>query len=435
MFWGGSSAPARFLVPLLPCLAPLIALAFAHARTAVSRAVVGLWLAISVAVAVGAVIQPARFMLFSDAHGGGARVLEAIQGSAPLADSAPAFTNPDWAAHVGQLALWLGVAAVVMGTLMLVSRWSRSPSAWRLAGLATLTFLGAGAVFTAAPNAESRQLIAERGDLDVLWRFDGNRFRTLDYETLQRASPDRLRALTTIERDVQAAEVTDAGFSGGPFSLPPGAFEARIWFTGAGAREGEVTVGALPRATFGRRIGSLSNPTVIAFELPVAIRRLTVRVPEHRLAEAVSRLEIAPLVVVPALARPGIEVRSIESLAVRPDAYLIYTDEHAYPEGPVFWTRGIAATTVWVAPAGASKMTLKLSTGPQAGNVVLSVAGASQTIAMSGGDVKEVSFDLVAGQKIVPLTVQSNVMFRPAEVDAKSTDQRGLGCQVRIGLE
>ena len=59
MFWGGSSAPARFLVPLLPCLAPLIALALTHAKQAVSRSLVGLWLAISVAVAVGAVIRPA----------------------------------------------------------------------------------------------------------------------------------------------------------------------------------------------------------------------------------------------------------------------------------------------------------------------------------------------------------------------------------------
>ena len=80
-------------------------------------------------------------------------------------------------------------------------------------------------------------------------------------------------------------------------------------------------------------------------------------------------------------------------------------------------------------------MNLKLSTGPKSGNVTVSVAGHSKTVAMQGGEVKDVLFDVPASRQLVPLTVQSTVMFRPGEVDAKSTDMRGLGCQVRIGLE
>lgn len=435
MFWGGSSAPARFLVPLLPCLAPLVATAFAHARHAISRAVVGLWLGISIAVAIAAVIQPSRFMLFSDAHVGGARVLEAIQGSAPLADAAPMFTNPDWASHLGQLALWSFAAAVALAVLVVVSRLARGAGPWRLAGFAAVTFLAAGAVLAARPAEDGRQAIAERGDLDVLWRFDGNRFRTLDYQTLTRTTPERFRELTTIEIDAQPSQVSDAGYTAGPWSLPPGAFDARVWFSGAAAGDGEVLVAALPRATFARRSGSLTNPTSIPFELPVGIRRLSVRVADRRVAESVSRFEIVPVAVVPALERPDISVRSIESLDARAGAYLIYTDEHAYPEGPVFWSRGTAETRLWVAPAGASKMLLKLSTGPKSGTVTVTVDGQAKTVAMQGGEVKDLAFDLPPGRQVVPLTVQSTVMFRPAEADAKSTDMRGLGCQVRIDLE
>jgi hypothetical protein len=435
MFWGGSSAPARFLVPLLPCLAPLMALAFAAAKHAIARAVVGLWLGISVVVAIAAVIRPSRFMLFSDAHVGGARILEAIQGSAPLADAAPMFTNPDWASHLGQLALWSTAAAIAVGVLLVVSRAARGMGPWRLAGFAAVTFLAAGAVLAAAPADEGKQSIAQRGDLDVLWRFDGNRFRTLDYQTLTRTTPERFRELTTIEIDAQPSQVSDAGYTAGPLSLPPGAFDARVWFSGAAARDGEVLVAALPRATFGRRSGSLINPTSIPFELPVGIRRLTVGVADRRVAEAVSRFEIVPVAVVPALERQDIPVRSIESLDARAGAYLIYTDEHAYPEGPVFWSRGTAETMLWVAPAGAAKMMLKLSTGPKSGDITVSVAGQSKTVAMQGGEVRDVAFDLPPGRQVVPLTVQSTVMFRPAEVDPKSTDMRGLGCQVRIGLE
>jgi hypothetical protein len=435
MFWGGSSAPARFLVPLLPCLAPLVALGFAHAKDAVSRAVIGLWLGISVLVAVGAVIQPSRFMLFSDAHGGGARVLEAIQGSAPLAAAAPAFTNPDWASHVGQLAMWLLIALTVIAVLVAVSRFARGSDAWRLAGVAALTFLIAGALLAAAPTAEDKKTIAQRGDLDVLWRFDGNRYRTLDYETLTRTTPDRFRELTTIDVDAEPSQVAEAGYTAGPFSLPPGSFEARVWFSGAASRDGEVLVSTVPRATFARHAGPLSNPTSVPFDLPVAIRRLTLRVSDRQAAESVKRFEIVPVAVAPAFERPDFPVRSIESLDARAGAYLIYSDEHAYPEGPVFWSRGTAETTLWVAPAGASKMTLKLSTGPKSGSVAVSVAGNLKTVEMPGNEVKDVSFELPRRRMLVPLTVQSTVMFRPAEVDPKSTDMRGLGCQVRIALE
>ena len=233
-------------------------------------------------------------MLFSDAHGGGARVLEAIQGSAPLADAAPAFTNPDWASHVGQLAMWLFVATVVVVALVVVSRMARGMGAWRLAGLGALTFLVVGAVLAATPAAEGRQTIAERGDLDVLWQFDGNRFRTLDYQTLSRTTPERFRELTTIAVDAQPSQIADAGYTAGPFSLPPGSFEARVWFSGPAARDGEVVVSTPPRATFGHRLGMLSNPTSIPFDLPVAIRRLTLRVSDRRVAESVSRFEIVP---------------------------------------------------------------------------------------------------------------------------------------------
>jgi hypothetical protein len=374
-------------------------------------------------------------MLFSDAHAGGARVLEAIQGSAPLADVVPAFSNPDWASHVGQLALWIAVGVISIGASAAVSRLTRGASAWRLAGVAALTFLVSGAALSAAPAADARQTIAERGDMDVLWKFDGRRFRTLDYETFTRTTPERFRELTTIDVDAQAFQIADVGYTVGPLSLPPGSFDARVWFASPAAREGEVLVSTLPRATFGRRAGMLPNPTSVTFDLPVAIRRLTLRVSDRRVAEAVTRFEIVPVAVVPALERPDVSVRSIESLDARDGAYLVYTDEHAYPEGPVFWSRGTAETALWVAPAGASKIMLKLSTGPKSGDVSVSVAGQSQTVSMVANEVKDVTFDLPPGRSIVPLTVRSTVTFRPAEIDRKSTDMRGLGCQVRISLE
>jgi hypothetical protein len=80
-------------------------------------------------------------------------------------------------------------------------------------------------------------------------------------------------------------------------------------------------------------------------------------------------------------------------------------------------------------------MTLTLSTGPMSGNVEISVGNEVKTVAMMAGQVQVLSFELPPGQRLVPLTVQSNVMFRPGEIDRTSDDMRGLGCQVRVDLE
>ena len=54
---------------------------------------------------------------------------------------------------------------------------------------------------------------------------------------------------------------------------------------------------------------------------------------------------------------------------------------------------------------------------------------------MTAGRTERVAFDLPSAASLVPMTVRSTVMFRPAEVDRSSTDMRGLGCQVRVDLE
>src|SRR5262249_4554324 len=198
-------------------------------------------------------------------------------------------------------------------------------------GVAALTFLIGGAVLAAEPAAEEKQTIAERGDLDVLWRFDGNRYRTLDYQTLKRATPERFRELTTIDVDAEPSQIPDAGYTVGPVSLPPGSFEARVWFSGAAARDGEVLVSPVPRATFARHAGPLSNPTSLPFDLPVAIRKLTLRVSDRHAAESVRRFEIVPVAVAPALGRPDFPVRRIESLDGRAGACLVLTHEQPFP--------------------------------------------------------------------------------------------------------
>src|SRR6185295_7437573 len=67
MWWGGASAPARFLVPILPLLAPMIAVAVHGLRSTAARWTSALLVLASVAVAAAGAIAPQRFLLFSAA--------------------------------------------------------------------------------------------------------------------------------------------------------------------------------------------------------------------------------------------------------------------------------------------------------------------------------------------------------------------------------
>lgn len=95
MWWGGWSAPARFLVPAVPLLAPALALAIARLRSSRWSWLVAPLAAWSVLVALGATAFPARLLLFSDAHGV-SRLVETFQGSAPLTATLPMFTESEW---------------------------------------------------------------------------------------------------------------------------------------------------------------------------------------------------------------------------------------------------------------------------------------------------------------------------------------------------
>jgi len=392
----------------------------------------GIWWSIGVALAILAMVTPDRLVLFSDPHGR-AKILEMLQAGSPLAAVVPTFTDPDWAAHVSPLGAWLAVSLCVLALTFVAAR--RGMASWQVSTAACLLFLLGGAAVTARPSAMVREETSRRGAVEVLTRFDGGRFRTLDYQTLNRISPDQLRTLTTMTLAPLTA-IPRRGDVIAPLTLPPGRYEARVWFGSAGARRGEVAAEAIDQATFARVSGELSNPATLAFDLPVAVRRFIIRVSDEAVAQAVTRIDLVPSAIVPPPARESSPVRAIESIPSWDHGFVAYTDEHVYPERGTFWTRGTATTQVLLAPGGASRVTLNLSTGPRSGVVTVQFGeGAPQQVTMFANTPATVSLDIPAGARLVPLRIGSSTMFRPGEVDPASRDMRGLGCQVGLILE
>jgi hypothetical protein len=185
---------------------------------------------------------------------------------------------------------------------------------------------------------------------------------------------------------------------------------------------------------FARQWKGAENPVTVPFQIPVAVRRLTVAT-SGSLARHAVKVDLQPTAVVSPGNRERGQVRELESIPGHPGAFIAYTNEHSYPEGGVFWTRGTGKASVLVAVGGARRMSLTLFSGAAATDCTVTVSGGPQTVATTPGQTSTVSFVIPADQRLVPLTVQAAAFFRPSEVDATSTDSRGLGCQVRVGLE
>ena len=436
MWWGGTSAPARFLVPILPCLAPMIAMAVATIQPASSKsatasgpdsawpAVLMMCLMASQMIALAGIALPGRLLLFSDSRGY-ARLLDTIQAGAPFTFSLPTFTYEDWWTPLIELTPWLVAGAVAIAAMLIVGRRAHR-GAIGVAAVGCLTFIVAAGVPGRRIDAGAREELARRGALDLMWQYDAGRSRPFDYGTLRKIDETAVRA---------RSEVAFAEYPVRMFGLPQGSYEARVWFTGALQRQGEIAVASTQRVIFARQAGALANPAVVPFDLPVDVRRLTVDVSDKQVADSVNRVDIVPTVFSRADERVGSAVRRIEGIPERPLAYLVYVDDHSYPEDGVFWTRALDRADVLVAPGPYSRMRLTLHLGPNRGDVRISVASKEQVVRVEPNSSAEVQLAVPHGVRLVPVTVQSPTAFKPADVNPGSSDARTLGVQVRVTVE
>jgi hypothetical protein len=427
MFWGGASAPARFLVPVLPCLAPFLAMVFAGGRDTAWRGPAIAALAVSLVFAAAGVLLPARLMLFSEPHGR-ARLLDAIGGPSPLALTLPSFTEPDWYSQLPQLIPWTLAfgAALVCAVVAVLSRRASATAIATTAG-----FVLVAAVTTARPSAAVREAVAARGIAAALPALDRDSMETLDYARLRRADDVRVRELTTLS---PTPRERGEDYAAAPAAVAAGRYEVQIWFNTLQPREGHIFVTA-SRALLAETSGSLTNPATLPVELPVPTRNFTVRIADKAVGASVSAVRLVPLGPPAGGSRSGIDVQAIESLPGRKHAYIVYGDEHTFPEGGTFWTRGTRRARLWIAPAGAARMRISLSTGPLAGDVLLKTSVGSRKVQVPAGRPEQVTFDLPEGSALVPLEVQSTTVFLPTDGDSQSRDIRPLGCRVEIALE
>lgn len=441
MWWGGWSVPARFLVPVLPLLAPFVALGVGRlVRTASGRAIVVAGALVGASVALALVAVPDRLLMFNDRDGTG-KLFELLQGNVPLVAALPSFLLEDWHVQLPRLAVMLG--AVAGGLLLLVARVRairRAPVS--ALGGALVVVAGSCLAFATLARASLSHVDAAEmvraGRLSLVQAWNPPVLTAVDPDALRRLDAGVTVRRATVAYPRPAGELPDdLEWWWGPLDLPPGRYMFRAWLRGPRGPAGEVwAVLHRSRARAGRALADGSNPITMSVELPrdLGERPLWFGTSSRELAAAVWRLEVEPVEIVPARARSRDRIRTIEPIAGRDRAYLAYLDANAFPEGGVFWTRGESATTVRVLPAGASLLRLLLQAGAWSGPVTVSANGTTRTLPMRPWSEVRIDVPLPRGLASVPVVIEAPGGFRPSEVDPTVRDDRWLGCRVRVEL-
>jgi hypothetical protein len=440
MWWGGSSAPARFLVPILPLLAPMIAVAIrdlrglAGLRGLVGRGALAASLSASLAVAFMGLAVPGKLLLFSDPHGY-ARIIEAIQAGSPLAFALPTFTDENWLAPLSLLFPWAvaGLVSLIVVAMLGPRRQVPLATFW-VVTLGVVTFGLVGSIVAGRASASDRAATTARGLLSLMDAYDGTRLWGFDYGSRRKLDPHEVVGVSALILPRRPdTPVGDPHQLEGPFELPPGRYESRVWFEGGRTRDGEAFLTLQNQLVLARTRGPLTNPAVMSLELPVA-GELGVGLSTEEVARAVRRIDIVPQYLVPRSERPAIGIHTVEPIADHPGAYIVYADANTYPEGGIFWTRDTHQGDVFVEPAGASALLLTLYLGPFGGRASLRASGQHIEVNLSRDETRQIEVPVPGGMTLVPVSIQATGTFRPADVDPGSADLRWLGCQVRIDL-
>ena len=255
MWWGGASAPARFLVPIVPLLAPMIAVAVHGAAIGGGAMVLGAARARQrrggrgrrdVAAAVAAVQRGARVR----EHG--RRCAGRVTAVVSAAD-----LHRGCRARAARAARCRGRSphSLALAVVVLASRWPGRTNGFAAGAAAVTVFVVGGAVLAGAPAPVSQQrATALRGRLDLMRADDGMALRGLDYGRRVRLNERQTLEMTGIRVTRSAGELSDDPRRlAGPFALPAGRFTARITFDrptagDSGASDPASTTGSRLRA-------------------------------------------------------------------------------------------------------------------------------------------------------------------------------------------
>lgn len=417
MWWGGYSAPARFVVVLVPLCALPIATLWARSGSG-ARLVVLALLTVSAAMSA-ALVGVDRGSLIYNGRDGYGLLLDWLSRSADLTLALPSVHRDGGALAVGDAAVWAVAAMGVGAAALLVGRLApRAGAAAAFAAVPLTVMLACGIVWSAG---DRDVLTPSTSQMSWLKRWDPQRAPL----TLQLA-PTRLLAVDDAPTRLNIG-TSVRGRRGGAAEpllripeLPAGEYD--LFVEGRRTLGGEVTV-RLGRQDLPMERWRLDDRppgfTGLVLRLPVAAHSITVS-GDDSARSSVRRMTLRPR---------GLVTRDTSQGALRAARYgavvVFALDDMAYMEPGALWVRG-EQTAAFVVRADAGRAaTLRLTAGPVPNDVQLAAGAWTRTVALAAGQVVDVA---LPAEALAPQTllVTSGTGFRPSE-HGPSGDVRRLG--------
>jgi hypothetical protein len=424
MWWGGASAPARFVVPMLLSLALPIGIAWHRARGEAGRVLAVAALVVTAAItAILVGVDGGRL-----AYGSRETVAGWTRWASPVVDLARALpaihrTSPGTATAIA--AAWAGALTLAWIVLAAMER-STDPRArarvrpmgglvaglaatiaigvaWRIDGGAPILGGGAEGAALAAWQSHPRATLIEAG------------------RGVHRAGPAEARAHLVLE-------ATPAG-SGRQRrldlpALPPG----RYRLAHAGPIPAALALRVGRSGLDWRRLDATAVPQVLELDVPVALSPWSawpLDASANATLDTPRFLTLEPLGPQPSTVDEGVEARQV----VRYGAHdVFFTDDQSYPEAPGFWVRPGLSRVVVGETAG--PFTVRVHNAPTANRVVLEAGTWTRTLDLAPG--QDVSVDVPASGAATPLVIRPASGIRPFDADRRNRDFRRLGAFITI---
>jgi hypothetical protein len=430
MWWGGTSAPARFFVPMLPMLTIPAAVGWTAIRHRSTRAT-ALGALAATAFASAALVFVDGGRLAYNVRQSYAAWLDWLNTATDLSRGLPAWWRGSEAILYRDIAVWACVMGAAWGALRALegSRWLRfrGPLAAATAGVYAIAAMCAVTVVWTLAGVRGET--ETPGQFELLRRIGGER-RVLLFElpAFHRVAAQDVPSMLRVE-PAPSTVLGGAGQNDRPLyqiaSVPAGRY--RLQPRGAGA-SGWLMVG-IGRDQFSIASGPLAAPPgPIVLDFPVDVRAIVVRGDEQA-RRSIRGLTIEPLSIV----MPGARVASgMARRAVRYAASTVFfLDDRSFAEPEAFWVGGARSSTIVVQPDVAGRpVSLFVRNGPVKNQAVLRAGDWVVDMPLAPGEERRVDVPARGGATMVTLSVATG--FRPSEADPKSRDTRFLGVWVKV---
>lgn len=435
MWWGGTSAPGRFFVPILLAMTIPCAAGWGAIRHRATRVTICAALAYT-AFASSALIFVDGGRLAYNIRQAYAGWLEWLNGATDLSLGAPSW----WKGQEITRMLLVRDAAVWVAALAgawLVLRSIESTRALRTRGALCAAAAGAYALAVMLALtivwtlAGADAINSTPAQLDVLRRIGREpRLLALSLPALHRIRTGDLPSMLRIEPRPSAAP-GGAGPNDRPLYqvalVPAGQYRLRPRAVGGA---GWLMVG-VGRDQFSLRSGPLgAPPQPVTLDFPVDVRAIVVRGDEQA-RRSIRALTIEPVSVVPAAARLSADYAR---RAVRYGASTVFfLDDRSFPEPEAFWIGGERRSTMVLQPGSARPFAMLLvRNAPVDNRVVIQSGGSRDEMQLAPGEERRVELPIDPQHGAALFTVTTTAGFRPSAVDPKSRDDRFLGVWIRV---